>query len=152
MKIDNLTIRHGDSFAFINLVFSFRPDEQMRDAFLKSTNKYKEVRVMDSQEDYEKFLDGLEMVVSPEVDTSGYHPVEFFYGYDKSPETKVTYEPSSIRHIPKFDKFVYTEYIQYNEITLGAMRMLSNKEKFEQEDSGADLLMRIITCLDLFWD
>lgn len=152
MKIDHLTIRHSYSSAFVNLVFSFGPDKQMRDAFLKSTNEYKEVVVMDSQEDYEKFLNELEMVISPDMDEFGNYPVEFFYGYDKSPEIKVTHELSSMRYIPKFDKFAYTEHIKYNDITLGAMRMLCNKESFEQEDSGPDLLMRIVTCLDLFWD
>jgi len=152
VKIDHLTIRHYDGFAFINLVFSVKDDDHIKRMLEGMVSKYKTVRVMDSVDEYEKFLDGLEVVIAEEPSENGLHEVHFTYGYDKQPEEKIAREDSFIEYLEKFDKYVFTEYIEYNDITLGAMRMLSNKEKFENTANGGDVLMRVLTCLNLFWD
>ena len=96
VKIDHLTIRHYDGFAFINLVFSIKDDDHIKRMLEGMVSNYKTVRVMDSVDEYEKFLDGLEMDIAEEPSENGFHEVHFTYGYDKQPEEKIARETSFI--------------------------------------------------------
>lgn len=153
LKIDHYSVRYRQEWALLNLVFSIDKniEEMGHNMFKREASEYQEVRVMESPEDWEEFIMGLEIVWGSEPNEQGYYAMDILRHGPKEPTIMYTNEDSLLRYLPKFDKFVFTEYVELNALTLAALNMLSDTAKFENSTTGYDQLLRILKALDLFW-
>lgn len=150
MKIDNFTIKYYPDYAFINIVFTPSSNEVERETFMRMSREFKPVSVCDSEETFNRYFDSIEIMVDDEPDASGDYPVTILSDKSIEPQTMIAENEATIMYLPKFDKFYYREYIQINEITLGAVQFMLNNERIEAPE-GYDLFRRALTALDLFW-
>lgn len=153
LKIHHLSSRYSTEWALVNLVFSVDKtvDQMAHDICMRESSEYQKVRVMESPEDWEEFVMGLEMVFGKEPNEQGYYSLDILRHGPKEPATMYTNDDNLLRYLPKFDKFVFKEYVELNALTLGALNMLSDIPNLESSWAGYDKLLRILKCMNLFW-
>lgn len=153
MKIDHLTIRHKLEYAYINVVVSL---DEIKDRISYSTWKaesedYRPVRVMNSIEAYEQYYESLSIEFEKTPNENGWYAAKIDSASTFKPELKYTTQEPLLQFLPKFNKFVYREIVEKNEITLGAMKFLCNIEKLKSSELGPNLLLKTLKTLDMFW-
>lgn len=142
--------KHGD-FIEVNIIFHLEEGCEsilLEIALERLSSKYERVLVMDSQEDFESYLDSTELVVGDLDERTGLHPVKVVHHYENSPEEKWAKTEPLLENLEKFDKYRFRELVEVNPITIGAKEMLLNSEV----EISPYTFIRILKTLDIHWD
>lgn len=160
IKLSYSESNHSVTNAFeVRVELKVDSNDEIYPQLLALSEDYSQVRVMDSAEDYENYLEGLTFGVvfedrkdDPQDDLI---PVEVTSSYEKSPVLKTSRNDSQILYFDSdSDSFVFDEYIEKNEATVAMLEMLKDIERGVEPNSYTHPdwhVLRIIRCLDTFW-
>lgn len=162
ISIVNLSVdRSSEKSLTVNVEFKVKKDTPAEVMVKSYANEYMVIRVMDSEEEYDKYLEGLSLnkvfVDDPDFDPeSDYIEYEIRSSYDKEPVKMVAQnEESFLDYSEETDTYIYSEWVENNPATQALVKMLEQfMSDSDQIQSYTDLdwhFMRVLRSISTFW-
>lgn len=141
----------------INLVIE-AIDDELRGVLKKKSSKWKDIEYCENIEIGEKYFDGLELHHVP-LENSKMTRAVFTnsHGLERSDVFKNGYQYDYslfIEYLPKFDVFVYRDYVENNGITRATIKQIKKLADGENDSRFANWgqFVRCLETLFLWWD